>query len=93
MGRPLSLKLPIHKSIVAVWLAWRPTSLADNSDSLLTASATVACLRISEVAALQVCDLWFDFFLQYGIRGYDGTAAVHVTRRKNDVERRGHHPA
>ena len=93
MGRPLSLKLPIHKSIVAFLLAWRPTSLADNRDRLLTALATVACLRISEVAALQVCDLWFDFFLQYGIRGYDGTAAVHVMRRKNDVERCGHHPA
>ena len=93
MGRPLSLKLPIHKSVVAFLLGWRPASLADNRDRLLTSLATIACLRISEVAALQVCDLWFDFFLQYGIRGYDGTAAVHVMRRKNDVERRGHHPA
>ena len=80
MGRPLSLKLPIHKSVVAFLLGWRPASLADNRDRLLTSLATIACLRISEVAALQVCDLWFYFFLQlqYGIRAT--TARLQASR-------------
>ena len=61
-GRPLSLKLPIHRTIVVRLLAWRPTPVAWNRTRLATALATIACLRISEVAYLQVCDLSFDHF-------------------------------
>ena len=57
-GRPLSLKLPIHRTIVVRLLAWRPTRLAWNRARLATALATIACLRILEVAHLQACDLW-----------------------------------
>ncbi len=39
------------------------------------------------------CDLWFDFHAGYGIPGFLGTLAVHIARRKNDCERKGHHPA
>ena len=92
-GRPLSLKLLIHRTIVVRLLAWRPTQVAWNRARLATALATIACLRISEVAHLQVCDLWFDHFTGYGIPGYEGTCAVHVNKRKNDWVRRGHHPA
>ena len=60
---------------------------------LMVALATICCLRVSELVALQVCDLWFDFHTGYGIPGFHGTAAVHVGRRKNDMERKGHHPA
>ena len=55
-GRPLSLKLPIHRTIVVRLLAWRPTQVAWNRARLATALATIACLRISEVAHLQACD-------------------------------------
>ena len=92
-GRPLSLKLPIHRTIVVRLLAWRPTQVAWNRARLATALATIACLRVSEVAHLQACDLWFDHFTGYGIPGYEGTCAVHVNKRKNDRVRRGHHPA
>jgi hypothetical protein len=71
----------------------RPDSLRDNRDRLLIALATICCLRVAEVASLQVCDIWFDFHTGYGIPGYQGTAAIHVGRRKNDCERKGHHPA
>ena len=93
MGRPLSLKLPIHKTVVARLLRWRPESLVENRARLLTALATLACLRVSEVARLQVCDLWFDWHAGWGVPGYHGTCAVHVAHRKNDAERKGHHPA
>ena len=59
----------------------------------MVALATICCLRVAELAALQVCDLWFDFHTGYGIPGFHGTAAVHIGRRKNDIERKGHHPA
>ena len=61
-GRPLSLKLPIHRTIVVRLLGWRPTQVAWNRARLATALATIACLRTSEVAHLQACDLWFDHF-------------------------------
>ena len=92
MGRPLSLKLPIHKSVVAWLLRWRPAGVADNLARLMTSLATLACLRVSELAQLQVCDLWFDFLTAWGIPGCEGTCAVHISKRKNDAERKGHHP-
>ena len=82
-----------HRTIVVRLLAWRPTQVAWNRARLATALATIACLRISEVAHLQACDLWFDHFTGYGIQGYEGMCAVHVNKRKNDLVRRGHHPA
>ena len=93
MGRPLSLKLPIHKSVVAKLLRWRPAAVADNRRRLMAALATLACLRVSELCRLQVCDIWFDWHVGWGVDGYEGTCAVHVTNRKNDAERKGHHPA
>jgi len=91
-GRPLSLKLPVNKHIVRWLLAWRPTKVGEHRARLLTALATIACLRVSEVAALQVCDLWFDHFTGMGIPGYEGSCGVHVLKRKNDQERKGHYP-
>ena len=93
MGRPLSLKLPIHKSVVTWLLRWRPDGVADNRRRLMATLATLACLRVSELCRLQVCDLWFDWHTGWGVPGYDGTCAVHIANRKNDSERKGHHPA
>ena len=93
MGRPLRLKFPIHKGIVAFLLRWHPESMALNRDRLLTALATITCLRVSEVARLQVCDLWFHYFESMGLLGFEGTAAIHIVNRKNDTQRKGHHPA
>jgi hypothetical protein len=45
--------------------------------------AAICCLRRSELAALHISDTWFDFHTGYGIPGYQGTAAVHIGRRKN----------
>ncbi len=92
-GRPLALKLPIQKTTVRWLLAWRPTALAAQRARLLTAVATLACMRVNEVARLQVCDLWFDYLASYGISGFEGTCSVHIDRRKNDTVRKGHYPA
>ncbi len=59
-GRPLELKLPIQKVTVRWLLAWRHRA------RLLTALATLACMRVNPVARLQVCDLWSDYLTSYG---------------------------
>ena len=92
-GRPVALKLPIQKATVRWLLAWRPDSLAAHRARLLTVVATLACLRVNEVARLQVCDLWFDYLTSYGVPGFEGTCSVHINRRKNDTQRKGHYPA
>jgi hypothetical protein len=92
-GRPINLKLPIQKATVRWLLAWRPSTLAAHRARLLTALATLACMRVNEVARLQVCDLWFDYLTSYGVPGFEGTCSVHIDRRKNDTQRKGHFPA
>ena len=92
-GRPVALKLPIQKATVRWLLAWRPATLAAHRARLLTAVATLGCLRVNEVARLQVCDLWFDYLMAYGVPGFEGTCSVHINRRKNDTQRKGHYPA
>jgi integrase len=92
-GAPRPLLFPIHQSMVRRLLAWRPTALADNRDRLATCLATICCLRVSELRALRVCHLLFDFHCAYGIPGYEGTLALHIVKRKNDAQRRGHYPA
>ena len=93
VGRPTALLFPVHRLIVAALLRARPCLLRDQRDRLMVCLATICCLRVAELAALQVCDLWFGFHTGYGISGFEGTVAVHVGRRKNDCERKGHHPA
>ena len=93
VGRPTALLFPVHRLMVIAMLRARPTAARDNRDRLMVALATICCLRVAELIALQVCDLWFDFHAGHGIPGFRGTAAVHVARRKNDSERKGHHPA
>jgi hypothetical protein len=68
----------------------RPDTLAAHRARLLTVVATLACLRVNEVARLQVCDLWFDYLMSYGLSGFE---SVHINRRKNNTQRKGHYPA
>ena len=92
-GGPRPLIHPIHRTMVQRLLAWRPHGLADNRDRLATCLTTICCLRVAELRASRVCHLLFDFQCAYGIPGYEGTLALHVVRRKNDAERKGHYPA
>lgn len=93
VGRPSALLFPIHRLLVVAMLRSRPDLDRDNRDRLMVALATICCLRVSELIALQLCDVWFDFHTGYGVPGFQGTAAIHVAKRKNDCERKGHHPA
>ncbi len=68
-------------------LRFRDLSVRDDRDLLMVALATIFCLRVSELLALQICDLWFDFHAGYGIPGFLGTLAVHIARRKMTARR------
>jgi hypothetical protein len=57
---------------------------------LLTVVVTLGCLRVNEVALLQV--LWFNYLTSYGVSGFEGTCSVHINRRKNGTQRKGHYP-
>lgn len=67
-------------------------SWAQLRNCLAAVLSTLCCLRPAEGAALQSCDVFFDFDAASGISGYAGTAAINVKSRKNDQVRRGHHP-
>jgi hypothetical protein len=94
----VALKLPIQKATERWLLAWRQDTLVAHHARLLTVVTTLACLRVNEVARLQVCDLCFDRgargrVMSYGVSGFEGTCSVHINRRKNDTQRKGHYPA
>jgi hypothetical protein len=57
VGRPTALLFPVHRSIVACLLRMRPSLLRDHRDRLMVALATICCLRVAELAALQVSDV------------------------------------
>jgi hypothetical protein len=41
--------------------------------------------RLTQVAALQACDILFDFDMLHGDRKYRCTAAIKICKRKNDL--------
>jgi hypothetical protein len=94
-GHQSAFKLPISKEWIREILMQNtldPEKLVPLRNALATVVATIACLRPSEGARLQVCDLWFDYDARAGGRYATGTLALNVYRRKNDQERRGHLP-
>lgn len=91
-GRQAPYKFPIHRALVAQVLKFPAPTLTCKRDCLAAALATVCCLRPSEGARLQSCDVFFDFDVASGLPGFRGTAAVNVMSRKNDQCRKGHHP-
>jgi hypothetical protein len=93
VGRLTSLLFPVHRLLVAAMLRFLDLSVLDDRDLLMVALTPICCLRVSELLALQICHLWFDFHAGYGIPGFLGTLAIHIARRKNDCELKGHHPA
>ena len=74
-GRQSLRPHPIHKSAVADLLSSDSTTLHQWHDLLAAATATLACLRPSKGAALQVCDLWLNWDARAHAGDFAGTAA------------------
>jgi hypothetical protein len=43
---------------------------------LLTVVVTLGCLRVNEVARLQVCYLWFNYLMSDSVPGFEGTCSA-----------------
>jgi hypothetical protein len=54
VGRPTALLFPVHRLLVAAMLHFRDLSVRDDRDRLMVALATICCLRVSELLALQI---------------------------------------
>lgn len=94
-GHRLPLKLPISADMLKAILGAEARTLMEMRDKILAGVATTCCLRPSEVVALQVCDVWFDYDQETAPPGdtrFRGTLALNIKVRKQDQERKGHHP-
>jgi hypothetical protein len=63
-------------------------TVCQERDVLACILGTVVCLRVVEVAFLQICDFLWDHDAAFH-EMYIGTVAVHVYRRKQDTARKG----
>jgi len=90
-GTQSPYKNPIFPAMVQAMMSKPTSSLTNERNVLAACTATVEGLRPSEGSALQTCDIRFDFDLRHGPQ-YRGTAAINVMARKNDQDRKGHHP-
>ena len=94
-GRPRLLKFPIQREHIVRLLSLpglRDLPFVQQRNILATIVSTICCTRVSEVAALQACDLLYDLDCLRGERQYEGTLAVRINKRKNDSIRKGLFP-
>ena len=94
-GQPSPLKFPIRKEHLWALLALPGLATAPfvfQRNVLGTALTVVCCARVSEMAELQSCDVLFNFDVLRGTPGFEGTAAIKIRKRKNDVLRKGLFP-
>ena len=91
-GRQRKWTFPINRDLVVALLRVRTPSLGVWRNCLAGATTSICCMRPSEGAQAQACDVWFDFDALAGYLQYLGTLAMNIPNRKNDQARRGHHP-
>ena len=90
-GEPSRLVFPVGTHHVRALLELAGLTESQTRDVLACVLGTVCCLRVSEVAQLQVCDLKWDHDAAWHPR-YANTLAVGVYKRKQDQVRKGLYP-
>ena len=90
-GQPSRLIFPVGTHHVKAMLEMAGLTDSQTRDILMCVLGTVACLRVSEVAQLQVCDLRWSHDAAWHPR-YNNTLAVGVYKRKQDQIRKGLFP-
>ena len=90
-GTQDAFKRPISAALVKQMLLAHCPSVAIERNCLASATATITCLRPSEGANLQSCDVFYGFDSRHGPE-YRGSAALNIKERKQDQGRKGHHP-
>lgn len=88
----LRLPLPDHEQCEGPSGGCRPCSLFLHRwrDVLCGAVHTIGCMRPDEGARSQICDWWKDYDVAAGYDQFAGSAALNISRQKNDAVRRGH---
>ena len=95
MGQPKLLKFPLGKPLVHRLLQMDGVTEAPyvvQRNVLATVLGVLCCARVSEIAALQACDVLYNLDTLRGDAQYAGTAAIHICKRKNDALRKGLFP-
>jgi hypothetical protein len=92
VGSPRRLSYPIQKEHIHAMLLLDVESAVDLRNLMLSAVATVCCLRPVEVRLLRACDWVPEFDKGRGLSAYHGTAATRIPQRKQDQARKGHWP-
>lgn len=90
-GTPSPLIFPIGIHHIKAMLQLVGLSPAQTRDILACTLGTILCLRVNEVALLQICDVLWDYDAAWDPT-FSGSAAVRVYRRKQDQRRKGLYP-
>ena len=88
----LRLPLPDHEQCAGPASGCRPCTVFLHRwrDVLCGVVHTIGCMRPDEGARSQVCDWWKDYDVAAGYDQFVGSAALNISRQKNDAVRRGH---
>jgi integrase len=90
-GLPSRLIFPIGQHHVQRLMELAGLTLTQRRDMLACVVGTVACLRVGEVANLQLCDGLWNHDASWHSQ-YTGTMALRVYKRKQDQVRKGLYP-
>jgi hypothetical protein len=90
LGRPHNRKMGVTRDMVAQLLRLQPTNLVAFRNHLVTCTLTIGCMRPSEGAMAQTCDLAYNSDYNLGLPQYEGCSTLTTISRKQDQIRKGH---
>ena len=88
---PSRLIFPIGQHHIQRMMELAGLTLTQRRDMLACVVGTVACMRVSEVANMQLCDELWNHDASWHSQ-YNGTMALRVYKRKQDQVRKGLYP-
>ena len=90
VGRPQKTKFGITRQMVVDLLRCPAKDTVSLRNHLVTVTLTIGCMRPSEGAMAQTCDLVFDSDYMLGLTQYLGCSTLTTLSRKQDQIRKGH---
>jgi hypothetical protein len=90
VGRPQKTKFGITRQMVVDLLRCPAKNTVALRNHLVTVTLTIGCMRPSEGAMAQTCDLVFDSDFMLGLTQYRDCSTLTTLSRKQDQIRKGH---
>ena len=87
-GQPSKLLFPMGRRHIRALLRLVGLTWAQRRNVLLVVTGTVMCARVSEPAALRICNVFPDIDVPFD-PAYQGGIGIKIVKRKNDTKRRG----